>query len=727
MSKIIFISNRLPVTVRKKGGALEYIKSIGGLATGLKSCHEQSESVWVGWPGISDNDLDKGDQKTIRRALSDTYHCRPVFLDDQEIDDYYQGFCNNTIWPLFHYFQSKTEYDFRTWETYVKVNQKFFEAVDPLIHDGDIVWVHDYHLMLLPEMIKSKHPGAQVGFFLHIPFPSAEIFRMLIWRQEILTGLLGADLIGFHTYDYVRHFLSSVRRLLGYENTLNTIAFEDRFVHVDAFPMGIDYNRFAMEYDDDSFLEETRKLFEINKDMKIVLSIDRLDYTKGVPERIRAFGQFLHENPDYRGKVRFYLIVAPSRTEVDSYNELRRAITEKVSEVNGRYGTVDWMPIWFFYQSFPQETLIAFYRHADVLLVTPLRDGMNLVAKEYIAARQDLGGMAVLSETAGAASELGEAVVVNANNYFEVAAGIKTAIEMPQEELRARNTIMHKRIKRYNVDFWARDFLDSLERTVALTQNTVAEKSIERFGTDIIKAYKTASRRAVFLDYDGTLVGFAPTPDQARPDDDLRSLLARIAADPHNMTVIISGRDRHTLGTWLDGLNLILLAEHGLWLKRPGRDWEMTVSLDNAWKDSIRHVLQVYTDRMPGSFIEEKEYALAFHYRQCEPDLVKTRYPEIRDALTSMTQSMDLGLQEGKKVLEIKDARANKGYGASLLLRDRSFEFILGAGDDFTDEDLFSFLPERAFTIKIGLDDSRAKYRTRSWRTMRRFLESLIG
>ena len=414
MSKIIFISNRLPITVQKDDG-IRYQKSIGGLATGLKSYHEQGGSIWVGWPGLSSDTLTGDETNNIRQELTVTYRCQPVFLSNDEIDGYYHNFCNKTIWPLFHYFQSKTEYDFNAWASYKSVNEKFFDEVEPIIGDDDIIWIHDYQLMLLPQMIKEKYPNTRIGFFLHIPFPSFEIFRLLIWREEILRGILGADLIGFHTYDYVRHFLSSVRRILSLEHNLNNISYEDRFIKIDAFPMGIDYEHFARERTIAPKLE-----FERTNDMKFILSIDRLDYTKGIPERIKAFEKFLDTYPEYHEKVQLYLIVAPSREEVDTYDELRREITEHVAAINGRFGAVNWMPIWFFYQSFSQEDLISFYRQSDVLLVTPLRDGMNLVVKEYIAARTDYLGMVVMSETAGAASELGEAVIVNANNYNEV-------------------------------------------------------------------------------------------------------------------------------------------------------------------------------------------------------------------------------------------------------------------------------------------------------------------
>ncbi len=313
MSRIVIFSNRLPVTVKKnRDGGFEYAESIGGLSTGLKSYHKQAGSLWVGWPGIADDELDIAEKQTIQKTLLEEYQCLPVFLSNRDIDLYYYGFCNKTIWPLFHYFSSKTEYDFDAWAAYNRINRRFFETARPFLGQSDAIWVHDYQLMLLPGMIKEEYSDTPVGFFLHIPFPSFELFRLLIWREEILAGLLGADLIGFHTYDYVRHFLSCTRRLLGLEDNLNRIAYEDRYVWVDAFPMGIDYEWFAGVRTDGPSPEFS--IDHVNDEgNRIVLSVDRLDYTKGIPQRIRAFRRFLARYPEYRQKVKLYLIVAPSR------------------------------------------------------------------------------------------------------------------------------------------------------------------------------------------------------------------------------------------------------------------------------------------------------------------------------------------------------------------------------------------------------------------------------
>lgn len=725
MSKTIFVSNRLPITIKKNKDGFSYVKSIGGLATGLSGYHQQADSLWIGWPGLAAETLSGKEMHKLEKELLEKHKCMPVHLSQGDVDKFYYGFCNNTIWPLFHYFTNKVEYDKESWKAYKKVNQLFYDKIAPVIEEGDTIWIHDYQLMLLPKMIKEKFKDTKIGFFLHIPFPSFEIFRLLIWRKEILYGLLGSDLIGFHTYGYVRHFLRSVRRLLGYEFNLNRIAYENRYVQVDAFPMGIDYDRFSKDYDTEQFRNEVEKIVSTTKGEKLILSIDRLDYTKGIPGRIKAFGEFLKLYPEYREKVRFHLIVAPSRVEVEAYENLRSEIAKLVSEINGKYGTVDWMPIWFYFQTFSQESLIALYKYSDVLLVTPLRDGMNLVSKEYIAAKTDKKGMVVISETAGAASELGEAVVVNANDIHAIAKGIKTALEMPDEDKIAINDVLNKRLKRYDVHRWAEEFLKSIDRIAK--DNQLVTTCVDDDDQPIIDAYHEAEKRLIFLDYDGTLVGFKSIPKQAKPDVELKQLLYKLTEDSANTVVVVSGRDHHTLEEWLGDLRLDMIASHGLWRRERDGQWSMTASLDNSWKETVAGIMQTFVDRMPGALIEEKEYSLAFHYRQCEPDMISVKLGEVRAALFLAIQSLNLGIQEGNKVLEIKDNRVNKGLSASTFFHDEDFDFMLGVGDDHTDEDLFAALPEDAFTIKVGMDNTNAKYRLKSWRSMRKLLKDFTN
>jgi trehalose 6-phosphate synthase/phosphatase len=715
LSKTIFVSNRLPVTVSIKRHQIDYHESIGGLATGLKRFHQGSDSLWVGWPGVAKDRLRRDEEKKIEKTLNQDYKCHPVYLTDKEISRYYEGFSNKTIWPLFHYFADKAEYNEKTWDYYQRVNKKFYKSLKPHIEEDSIVWVHDYQLMLLPEMIKEDFPSVKIGFFLHIPFPSSEIFRLLVWKKEILKGLLGSDLIGFHTYDYVRHFLSSVRRILNINQSFYKIQYNDRTIEVDAFPMGIDYNFFSSKQIEN---------IQIPRDYKVILSVDRLDYTKGILERIKAYRAFLKRYPKYRGKVKLHLIVAPSRQSLPTYDELRRNIEKLVSETNGEFGSFDWMPIWYLYQSFSQDDLIKYYKEASILLVTPLRDGMNLIAKEYIAARSDHQGMLIISETAGAASELSEAIIINPNDEMQIAEGIKTALEMTKTERVERNKIMNERIKRYNVEFWATEFMNRLQKVeikeiVKLPKDAIIDKKL------IFDEFKTAKSSILFLDYDGTLVDFQSTPMQAYPSRKLKNILQKLSQIPNTEIVIISGRDHQTLDRWLGNLNVNLVGDHGLWYKTKDSEWRKTISIDSTWKDRMRHVLEIYVDRMPGSFIEEKTHSVAFHYRKCEPEMVSTKMSEIKDALFSIKGNYPIEIQEGHMVLEIKDQRVNKGNATYLFTNHKDYDFMLAAGDDVTDEDMFKVLKD-AVTIKIGYGYTQANHRLQTVKEFRELLEDII-
>ncbi|MFP3879366.1 MAG: trehalose-6-phosphate synthase, partial [Dehalococcoidia bacterium] len=386
MQRVLIVSNRLPITIQERKGELHVERSVGGLATGLSSWYRSFDSIWIGWAGVGRKKIKK--EKDVMARL-ESENCYPVALSQEDVEAYYQGFCNKTIWPLFHYFPFDAEYSEEFWAAYERVNTAFANVVAGIAKPNDIVWVHDYHLMLLPGLLRERLPKATVGFFLHIPFPSSEIFRLLPWRDRILEGLLGADLIGFHTYDYTRHFLHSVRLLLGYEADMGQITVADRVVKADTFPMGINYERYSSVDQDPKAQAERKRLRRKLADFRVILSVDRLDYTKGIPQRLRAFSVFLDRNPSFKGKVVLVLLVVPSRTRVEQYMRLKRQLDGLVGEINGKHGNIGWMPVWYLYRTLPFHSLAALYSLADVALVTPLRDGMNLVAKEYMAAKTD--------------------------------------------------------------------------------------------------------------------------------------------------------------------------------------------------------------------------------------------------------------------------------------------------------------------------------------------------
>ena len=724
MGEIVIVSNRLPVSIKHGEGDLIFEPSIGGLATGIKSFHIHSRGVWIGWNGIPEDELSSTEQQALSDRLFKQFRYISVPLSNAELHDYYYGFSNGAIWPLFHYVHTIALFDNRLFEAYREVNRKFMEAIASHIKPGDTLWLHDYQLLLLPNMLRERFPDIAIGFFLHIPFPSYELFRLLPWREEILEGILGADLIGFHTYDYVRHFLSSIRRLLRLDSDGNRFYVGDRTVQADVFPMGIDYERYATALSRQEIRRETTEIFERTKGMQVILSVDRLDYTKGIPQRIRAYALFLRDNPQYRERVAMILIVAPSRVHVGPYQELLKEIEELVSHTNGEFGAMGWSPIWFFYRSFQFESLTALYGRADVMLVTPLRDGMNLVAKEYIAASSDRQGVLVISEGAGAASELGEALLVNPTNIEQVATSLKQALEMPRVEQISRNSIMHERLQRYTVDVWARDFMDKLDAIHREQRGGAPAIISAETRSRIITEYTRAARRILFLDYDGTLTSFREHPADAVPDEALLELLHSLTEQGVEV-VIISGRDRDNLQEWFGHSDLGLIALHGMWTKRPRGKWNAAPHLNDKWKEEMLPVLRLHTDRTPGSIIEEKSAALAWHYRRCDPDLAQLRLGELREVLRDMTQNKNVGLLEGNKVLELRDNAINKGVAAISYIHDQAPDFILSAGDDWTDEEMFTALPQSTCTIKVGIGVSAAAHRLASHREMRTFIAEL--
>ena len=709
MSRLLIVSNRLPLNLSKDKGKLQVERSVGGLATGIGAVYKSKESLWIGWPGYSGEKLPSEEKKQIIDLLGKE-KCYPVFLTKDDLKQYYGGFCNNTIWPLFHYFNLYAEYDINYWNSYKKVNEKFCDAVLEVARPDDIFWIQDYQLMLLPEMIRKKVPNAKIGFFLHIPFPSYEIFRLLPWRMEILSGILGADLVGFHTYDYVRHFLSSVRRILGYDQSLNEVQTGERLVKVDLFPMGIDYVTFYDEASSKPVKKQVECIRKIAGPQKIILSFDRLDYTKGIPLRLEAIDALLSRKAEYRGKITMYLVAVPSRTNVSQYLALKKRIDELVGGINGKYATTDWMPIRYFSRPLPFKMLVAMYSVADVALVTPLRDGMNLMAKEFIARKVDGTGTLILSEMTGAAQELGQAIIVNPDSQEELIDAIEKALKMPQEEQQKRNRIMQKRLKRYDVHYWIDDFLNSLEKAWLSQQANTERIMTFSMKNDLIEKYDNSSKRLILLDYDGTMVPLVDAPDKAKPSPETIEILKRLSEDPHNEVVIVSGRNKDPLTSWLAPLDIGFVFEHGAWVKERSGEIHVEEALSIEWKKDILPLLELYTDRTPGSFIEDKAYSLVWHYLRAEPLLGFLRANQLKDDLESLTSNLGLAVVEGKKVIEIKDAIINKGRAAQLWLSKQKWDFIMAIGDDKTDEDLFEVLPSSAFSIKVGLGPTKARF-----------------
>jgi len=725
MPRTLIVSNRLPTKVLRNEEGLTFQPSEGGLATGLGSIYRQGDNLWIGWPGLFVHD--EAEEDHIREELRED-NMAPVFLTEAEIRDFYEGFSNSTLWPTFHYFSEFAEYEQTHWEAYVQVNQKFCEAV--LAHAGpeDTIWVHDYQLLLLPEMLRKARPEASIGFFLHIPFPSQELIRVLPWRTELLRGMLGADLIGFHTFGYMRHFLSAVTHLLGYPAQNGQIETPNRSVRVDAFPMGIDYERYAKAAASSEAEHHQAEYREALRDTRVILSIDRLDYTKGIAQRLRAFDQLLQRYPEWRGQVSLIMLVVPSRDQVAQYASLKEEIDELVGRINAQYRTISWNPILYFYRSLPLEELAALYRLAEVALVTPMRDGMNLVAKEYVASRLDQRGVLILSERAGAARELSDALIINPTDVGQLVDAMHEALVMPEEEQVTRMSAMQTLVKRYNVFSWTKLFMNQLAYT-KMKQHTLATEKLDAAATtQLLTDFKAAEQRLILLDYDGTLVGFHHNPQRAEPDQELRLLLRALTEVPNTRVVLISGRDRGTLDKWLGQLPVDFITEHGVWLRAAGEEWELFQAMQNDWMRELRPVLELYVARTAGSFIEEKDYSLVWHYRRADADLGEVRARELLAHLAFMTANTDLQVMEGNKVLEIKNAGINKGTAAARWLARYPADFILALGDDRTDEDTFRALPPEAYTIKVGSTGrSLARFNIGSPAEVRQLLRKLLG
>lgn len=717
MAKNIIVSNRLPIRISKVKNSFKFTATSGGLATGMKSVHEHENSLWIGWPGIGIDEIAPEAWVPLAKGLEENNYA-PILLDKEEVENFYYGLANKCLWPLFHYFIEISTFSETHWETYVEVNKKFSQSVIDKIAPGDTVWIHDYQLMLCPKMIKDARPDVNIGFFLHIPFPSFEIFRTFPCRETLLEGMLGADLIGFHTYDYERHFLSSVRRILRKEVQFNRVINGFREVVVDTFPMGIDYDKFHRKAEEHLAQKENEKS-ELKKQLelhrkgaesgKLILSIDRLDYTKGVVNRIEAFDLFLTKYPEYLEKVRLLMLTVPSRSDVPEYAKLKKETDELVGRINGKYATVNWTPIWYYYRAMSFDDLIDLYMTSDIAMITPVRDGMNLVAKEFIASRVSGDGVLILSEMAGASKELFEAILINPFDKNAMADALLKAITMPVEEQKQRNIGMQKRLSRYTVDYWAKDFMKALQSKNEIKEEIQIPKIHNGTQQKLVQAFAKAKNKMIFLDYDGTLVAFNEKPDLAIPDAKLLSIIDRLCKLPNTDVAIVSGRDQAFLDKWFAKLPITLVAEHGHYIKRKGAEWNGSVTGKKEWMADVLPIFETFTDRTPGTFIEEKHNSLVWHYRKTDPELAAGRVVEIKTVLSSLI-SDEVTILDMDKALEVVDRQVNKGSAVFEIKNQGDYDFILCIGDDVTDENMFVSLPDHAYTVKVGRKPTAAKY-----------------
>lgn len=709
MARLLIVSNRLPVTVKATGRTVAVARSSGGLAIGMRGPHERLSGLWIGWPGALDG-LSSDARVELDRRLAEL-RLVGVTLTPAEIAGYYEGYSNTVLWPLFHYAAARLPQAVQDFDVYEAVNARFADAVAACHEPGDLVWVHDYQLILVPRMLRERIPDARIGFFLHIPFPSSEIFRLLPRRERLLDGLLGADLIGFHTASYVRHFASSVLRLMGAPTEVDRIRWNDREVRLGVFPMGIDaakLSALASSPEVEAIVDAHRAGGE-----RLLVGIDRLDYTKGIQRRLLAFEALLDHHPDLRGGVRLVQVAVPSRESVEAYRELRDEVDATVGRIQGEYATSSWSPIHYLYHNLSQEEIVALYRSADVMLVTPLRDGMNLVAKEFVASRPDEDGVLVLSEFAGAAAELSEALLVNPYDVEETSDVFYRALTMSPEERQTRIAILRQRVMTYDVHWWARAFVTRLERIDGTAPPIPGLSTAGELRAAMERAC-AAPLLALLIDYDGTLVPLAATPELAVPDADLLALLRRLAARAGTEVHIVSGRKRSSLERWFGSLPVGLHAEHSFWTRPPGGEWAAAEIPVSEWREPVLAILRDFAERTPGSLIEEKTAGFAWHYRAADPEYGAAQAKELALHLATVLNNVPVEILPGDLVLEVRPHGIHKGRAvAQVLAHSQPGTLVLAMGDDRTDEDLFAALPDRSVAVHVGPSASRAPIRIR--------------
>jgi trehalose 6-phosphate synthase/phosphatase len=724
MSRLLIVANRLPITVSVTNGSVEVARSMGGLATGLMRPHEQSDGLWFGWSGAPEG-LAPEQQVRLEEELA-AMRLVNVPLTEQQVSRFYEGFSNSVLWPLFHYLLDQIPLHVSDWDGYVEANEAFAEVVASHYRPGDLIWVHDYQLLLLPGMLRERLPNARIGFFLHIPFPSEELFRTLPARDRLLQGMLGADLVGFHTPAYLRHFAISLTDILGHSVEIDRVQVTGREVRLGVFPMGVDAASFTALAADPAVEAEARAI-RGDGSVRILVGVDRLDYTKGIPRRLLAYEQMLERHPDLRGKVRLVQVAVPSRTNVGAYQQFRELVDGLVGRINGAFGTPQWVPVHYIFRALSEADLVALYRAADVMLVTPLRDGMNLVAKEFIASRVDGDGVLALSEFAGASWELPEALQLNPYDVDGTAEVFYRALEMPEDERRARLAPLRTRVQIFDVHRWVASFLEQLA-DVGLGAPSGPEIGAAALHRALACRLAETEELLLLLDYDGTLVPFTPTPELARPDRELLSLLRALGGRPETQVHVVSGRPQQTLEDWLGDLPIWLHAEHGFVSRdRATGQWVPAAELGAPWREPVLAMLREITQRTPGSLVEIKAAALAWHYRMADPETGARRSNELRLHLNQLLSNQPVEILAGNRVIEIRPYGVHKGRIVPPLSPERqAATTILAVGDDRTDEDLFGALPPEAITVKVGPGTTKARFRVDGVGAVRRLLHSLL-
>lgn len=762
----IIVANFLPINGRKdtETGKWSFSLDDDSLLLHVKEGFTpETEVLYVGSLMV---DVDVDEQEEVSQRLLEEFKCIPTFLPPDLQRKFYHGFCKQYLWPLFHYMlplspDHGSRFDRTLWQAYVSANKLFADkVVEVSSPEEDFVWVHDYHLMLLPTFLRRRFPRAKLGFFLHSPFPSSEIYRTLPVRDEILKAFLNSDLIGFHTFDYARHFLSCCSRMLGLDYASKRghlgIDYYGRTVYIKILAVGIHLHRLesALNHSSASLkVKEIQKQFE---GRKMILGVDDMDIFKGISLKLLAMEQLLFQHPEMRGKVVLVQIMNPARSTGKDVEEAKHETYETTRRINETYGDQGYQPVILIDRPLPLFEKTAYYAAAEVCIVNAVRDGLNLIPYKYIVCRQGSpkldealnicpgsphSSMLVVSEFIGCSPSLSGAIRVNPWNVDAVAEALNQAIKMPDIEKQLRHEKHYWYVSSHDVAYWARSFMLDLERACkdhytkrywgmgfGLGFRVLAlSPSFRKLSVEfVVSVYNRTSRRAIFLDYDGTLV--PKSAINKTPCPEVISLLNSLCDDPNNTVFIVSGRGRHPLDEWFAPCGKLgIAAEHGYFVRwNRSLDWETgLVGVDNDWKKIAEPVMQLYTETTDGSYIEAKESALVWHHQDADPDFGSCQSKELLDHLESVLSNEPVAVTRGHQIVEVKPQGVSKGVVAekviSTLTNDgKAPDFILCIGDDKSDEEMFekisagptspsSVMPE-TFACTVGQKPSKAKY-----------------
>jgi len=665
----------------------------------------------------------------------------PVWLadaTDKAKDEYimtnqkrWETYAEHELYNLFHYKQNEPTDGTATrkaWADYYTMNKLFADRIMEIYKPGDIVLVHDFYLLLLPSLLRQRVPNIYIGFFLHTPFPSSEFYRCLSMRKEVLEGILGANMIGFQSYSYSRHFSSCCTRVLGFDSSENGVDAYGAHVAVEVCPIGINAVLTQRQaFDDPEIIIKLEGLREMYKDKRVIVGRDRLDAVRGVVQKLEAFKTLLEKYPKWRHKAVLIQVTSPSNVYTGQADGDQEKITNKISDlvakINGTYGTLDFSPVRHFSQYLSREEYFALLRIADVGLITSVRDGMNTTSMEYVICQKENHGPLILSEFSGTIGSLSEAIQINPWSQGGVAAAIHNALELSQEERDAQHAKLFKHVTSNNVQAWANKFLRRLMGNLASFDQSFATPALDR--AKLLSQYRQAKKRLFMFDYDGTLTPIVRDPSAAIPSDRVIRTLKTLAADPRNSVWIISGRDQAFLDEWMGHITeLGLSAEHGSFMRPPRSDeWEnLTENTDMSWRAKVLEVFRQYTEKTQGANVEEKKIALTWHYRKADPEYGAFQARECqRELEQTVAKEYDVEVMTGKANLEVRPRFVNKGEIAKRLVLEYGEdppECVLCLGDDFTDEDMFRSLrqttlpKDHVFSVTVG---ASSKQTLASW------------